>query len=191
MSLTRLRYLMNEGTDDEIEQYLMNLGLGYGAPMIGTLVYWPVATLPQDLIPELKGMVFLKCNGQVFDGATYPKLAKVIPSLRLPDVRGEFIRCWDDGRGVDSGRAVLSSQSDIIKKHIHPVVENDALDSINNWYLGTIFRTDYTQGRGIDAGTTLIPPPTMHSKGTIGYNRDGGTETRPRNIAFHTLVRAK
>ncbi|MQL36382.1 hypothetical protein EI006_26670, partial [Escherichia coli] len=40
----------------------------------------------------------------------YPVLAKVFPSLVLPEARGDFIRIWDDGRGADGGRELLSWQ---------------------------------------------------------------------------------
>lgn len=39
-----------------------------------------------------------------------------------------------------------------------------------------------------DAGGTLIPSPTLHTRGSIGNT--GGSETRPRNIAFNYIVRA-
>ncbi|WP_249531349.1 phage tail protein [Escherichia coli] len=42
---------------------------------------------------------WLKCNGAAFSSEKYPNLAKVYPTLKLPDLRGEFIRGWDDGRG--------------------------------------------------------------------------------------------
>ncbi|HDV2126854.1 TPA: phage tail protein, partial [Escherichia coli] len=53
------------------------------------------------------------------------------------------------------------------------------------------FKKTYTQGRGLDAtntGGSLIPSPTLHSRGSIGNT--GGSETRPRNIAFNFIVRA-
>ncbi len=46
---------------------------------------------------------WLKCNGAAFSSEKYPKLAKAYPTNKLPDLRGEFIRGWDDGRGVDAG----------------------------------------------------------------------------------------
>ncbi|MDA8500839.1 phage tail protein, partial [Citrobacter sp. Igbk 17] len=55
-------------------------------------------------------MVFLKFNNSTFSATTYPKLALIYPGLKLTEHRGEFIRIWDDGRGVDSGRALLSAQ---------------------------------------------------------------------------------
>ena len=52
----------------------------------------------------------LAMNGQRFDTRRYPKLAQIYPSGQLPDMRGEFIRGWDNGRGVDGNRALLSDQ---------------------------------------------------------------------------------
>lgn len=84
--------------------------LGAGAPAIGVPFFWPSAAMPNTVLPEWSGMVFLKFNGATFSAATYPKLALVFPALLLPEARGEFLRIWDDGRGVDSGRALLSAQ---------------------------------------------------------------------------------
>ncbi|WP_446494980.1 phage tail protein [Escherichia coli] len=53
---------------------------------------------------------WLKCNGAAFSSEMYPKLAKAYPTNKLPDLRGEFIRGWDDGRGIDAGRTLLSGQ---------------------------------------------------------------------------------
>lgn len=143
---------------------------------------WPSATPPTG---------WLKCNGAAFDKVKYPHLATAYPSGKLPDLRGEFIRGWDDGRGIDAGRALLSIQTGMLEKHRHIVVANDGYDSKEEWELATIFRRAYTQGRGLDAadaGGTLIPSPTLHTRGSIGNT--GGSETRPRNIAFNYIVRA-
>ncbi|EFB5137364.1 phage tail protein [Escherichia coli] len=159
------------------------LGLGDGSALpVGVPVPWPSATPPTG---------WLKCNGAAFSAEEYPKLAKVYPTNKLPDLRGEFIRGWDDGRGIDAGRALLSLQAGMLEKHRHMVVANDGYDSKEEWELATIFRKAYTQGRGLDAadaGGTLIPSPTLHTRGSIGNT--GGSETRPRNIAFNYIVRA-
>lgn len=160
-----------------------NLGLGEGSALpVGVPVPWPSATPPTG---------WLKCNGAAFSAEEYPELAKAYPTNKLPDLRGEFIRGWDDGRGIDAGRVLLSIQAGMLEKHRHPVVANDGYDSKEEWELATIFRRAYTQGRGLDAaaaGGSLIPSPTLHSRGSIGNT--GGSETRPRNIAFNYIVRA-
>ncbi|WP_394954552.1 tail fiber protein [Escherichia coli] len=166
-----------------IKDVLNYLGLGEGSALpVGVPVPWPTATPPAG---------WLQCNGATFTKEQYPVLARVYPTLRLPDLRGEFIRGWDDGRKVDTGRALLSSQSGMIEKHRHIVVANDGYDTKDEWELAAIFKKTYTQGRGLDAtntGGSLTPSPTLHSRGSIGNT--GGSETRPRNIAFNYIVRA-
>ncbi|WP_231923202.1 phage tail protein [Salmonella enterica] len=86
--------------------FVKNLGLGEGSALpVGVPVPWPSATLPEG---------WLKCNGAAFSSEMYPKLAKAYPTNKLPDLRGEFIRGWDDGRGIDAGREILSFQEGTI-----------------------------------------------------------------------------
>ncbi|HBC7091519.1 tail fiber protein [Escherichia coli] len=162
--------------------FVKNLGLGEGSALpVGVPIPWPSATPPTG---------WLKCNGAAFTASQYPKLALAYPALRLPDLRGEFIRGWDDGRGVDSGRSLLSSQTGMLEKHRHIIVANEGYDAAEEWDIGVIVKSSYAQGRGIDAAApgTLIASPTLHTKGRIGNT--GGAETRPRNIAFNYIVRA-
>ncbi len=166
-----------------IADILTYLGLGEGSALpVGVPVPWPLETPPTG---------WLKCNGAAFSSEMYPRLAKAYPTNKLPDLRGEFIRGWDDGRGIDAGRALLSIQTGMLEKHRHIVVANDGYDTKDEWELATIFKKTYTQGRGLDASNTggnLIPSPTLHPRGSIGNT--GGSETRPRNIAFNYIVRA-
>ncbi|HDV1379137.1 TPA: tail fiber protein [Escherichia coli] len=170
-------------SDGAVKTALENLGLGEGSALpVGVPVPWPSATPPTG---------WLKCNGAAFSAEEYPELAKAYPTNKLPDLRGEFIRGWDDGRGIDAGRVLLSIQTGMLEKHRHIVVANDGYDTKDEWELATIFKKTYTQGRGLDAtntGGSLIPSPTLHSRGSIGNT--GGSETRPRNIAFNFIVRA-
>ncbi|MFY1779741.1 phage tail protein, partial [Escherichia coli] len=76
------------------------MGEGSALP-VGVPVPWPSATPPAG---------WLKCNGAAFSSEMYPKLAKAYPANKLPDLRGEFIRGWDDGRGIDPGRQLLGWQ---------------------------------------------------------------------------------
>lgn len=167
----------------DISAFLNNLGLGAGSALpVGVPVPWPLAAAPAG---------WLKCNGAAFTAAQYPKLALAYPALKLPDLRGEFIRGWDDGRGVDSGRALLSAQAGMLEKHRHVIVANEGYDATEEWDIGVIVKSNYVQGRGIDlstSGGTLIPNPTLHTKGRVGNT--GGAETRPRSIAFNFIVRA-
>ncbi|ROW48499.1 phage tail protein, partial [Escherichia coli] len=82
----------------DVAGLLAYLGLGEGSALpVGVPVPWPSATPPTG---------WLKCNGAAFSAEEYPELAKVYPTNKLPDLRGEFIRGWDDGRGIDTGRSI-------------------------------------------------------------------------------------
>jgi len=85
---------------DPHSQYLKTADIDNYIP-VGFPLPWPQATPPGG---------WLKCNGAAFDKARYPKLGTVYPSGILPDLRGEFLRGWDDGRGIDAGRGLLSTQ---------------------------------------------------------------------------------
>ncbi|ENP6200874.1 phage tail protein [Escherichia coli] len=166
------------GTDiADVSEFLKNLGLGAGAPPIGIPFFWPSAAMPNTVMPEWANMVFLKWNGASFTAEAYPKLAKVIPSLTLVETRGEFIRVWDDGRGVDAGRALLNAQADMFKSHAHYFTElwgSTGFDGTAGPYIV-----------GADVGGSRV------NLNSLLTNAPGGEETRPRNIAFNFLVRAK
>ncbi|STL39921.1 tail fiber protein [Escherichia coli] len=90
---------------------MITFGLGEGSALpVGVPVPWPSATPPTG---------WLKCNGAAFSAEEYPELAKAYPTNKLPDLRGEFIRGWDDGRGIDTGRALLNWQPHTILDHAH------------------------------------------------------------------------
>ena len=167
-------------SDGTVKTALENLGLGEGAPAIGVPFFWPSAAMPDTVIESWSSMVFLKFNGAKFSATDYPVLAKVFPSLVLPEARGDFIRIWDDGRGVDSGRALLSAQSDDFKTHEHKILGLNGSGS--NVVFGTVSNASplYTSGVSQPGGSALP-----------AFQNPGGTETRPRNIAFNFLVRAK
>lgn len=160
---------------------LSNLGLGAGAPAIGIPFFWPSSAMPNTVMPEWSNMVFLKFNGATFSAATYPKLALVFPGLVLTESRGEFLRIWDDGRGVDAGRGLLSAQGHAYQSHSHRL-----LMSAGSAGSGNVI--------GIDSSLngTLTYSINQPDGGQIqAIENAGGTETRPRNIAFNFLVRAK
>lgn len=152
------------------------VGLGEGAPAIGVPFFWPSAAMPNTVIDSWSGMVFLKFNGAKFSATDYPVLAKVFPSLVLPEARGDFIRIWDDGRGADSGRALLSWQ---------------AATSLSQ------FGGNYPEGSGHAIadydGISAHQPGFSRFQYTSNSVGDGVNfvAVRPRNIAFNFLVRAK
>ncbi|EHV47282.1 phage Tail Collar domain protein [Escherichia coli DEC5E] len=188
-------------SDGTVETALENLGLGEGAPAIGVPFFWPSAAMPDTVIDSWSGMVFLKFNGAKFSATDYPVLAKVFPALALPDARGDFIRIWDDGRGIDVGRTLLSGQSHTIMDHAHNMelwtgdglAAGSAREGVNPGILATygdggIVKTD-EPGLKVPSSLRALSSRSVKRYGEISGNV--GTETRPRNIAFNFLVRAK
>ncbi|EOW18292.1 hypothetical protein A1WU_04284 [Escherichia coli KTE108] len=160
---------------------IANLRLGAGAPAIGIPFFWPSSAMPNTVMTEWADMAFLKFNGATFSATTYPKLALVFPGLVLTESRGEFIRIWDDGRGVDAGRGLLSAQGHTYQSHSHRL-----LMSAGSAGTGNVI--------GIDSSLngTLTYNINQPGGGQLqAIENAGGTETRPRNIAFNFLVRAK
>ncbi|CTT04149.1 tail fiber protein [Escherichia coli] len=167
-------------SDGTVKTALENLGLGEGSALpVGVPVPWPSATPPTG---------WLKCNGAVFSSEKYPNLAKAYPTLKLPDLRGEFIRGWDDGRGIDSGRNLLSAQ-------------NDAIQNIVGSFGRTqLFRDVLSSGpfsqHGQVLSTGLKEAEIIEGYGAYNWTFDASrsvrtaSETRSRNIAFNYIVRA-
>ncbi|EIY9663030.1 tail fiber protein [Escherichia coli] len=157
---------------------LTYLGLGEGSALpVGVPVPWPSATPPTG---------WIKCNGAPFSAEEYPELAKVYPALKLPDLRGEFIRGWDDGRGVDSGRVVLTGQSQSVQQHTHDLAMAYSSETADRDRLGTSPDSDMIPIKD------MINVTTFNGSGRVYLKANGstGAETRPRNLAFNYIVRA-
>ncbi|MEW4516603.1 phage tail protein [Proteus vulgaris] len=129
---------------------------------VGSPIPWSLPTAPSG---------YLICQGQTFNKTTYPKLAIAYPSGRLPELRSEFIRGADAGRGIDTGREVLSSQS------------GNSLLSARGMGGNSEFSLKMSAG---SVGTDNQGQREIYQQ-IEGQN---GNETRPRNIAFLYIVRA-
>lgn len=165
-----------------------NLGLGEGSALpVGVPVPWPSATPPTG---------WLKCNGAAFSAEEYPELAKAYPTNKLPDLRGEFIRGWDDERGVDSGRTLLSAQGDAIRNitggfgqlrvnsEINAIVDVQSVSGA--FYGGTSVRNNINVSMTY-ANDRKIRQDVHFSAANVVPTAN---ENRPRNIAFNYIVRA-
>jgi len=155
--------------DDELNNAVMNSGMP-----VGSVAYF-AKQVPYG---------WLECNGTLVSTALYPLLFNMIgytyggsgTTFRLPDLRGEFIRGWDNGRGVDPGRALGSGQSDLFKSHAHKQVAGPHQQWLPN---SNVERFGYFGG-----GTPDDPGFTANTEST------GGTETRPRNVAMIACIKA-
>ena len=165
-----------------------DVGMGSGAPAIGVPFFWPSAAMPNTVISEWSDMVFLKFNGASFSAAAYPKLAQVLPGLTLPEARGEFPRIWDDGRGVDSGRALLSTQVDAIRNITGEVGFVQYVGNTTN--SGALYSGGAQNLTNLQPGGNTVAQSILFSAGK-DPSVSIANENRPRNIAFNFLVRAK
>jgi microcystin-dependent protein len=145
---------------------------------------------------------WLECDGATVSRTTYATLFAAISTtfgvgdgsttFKLPDLRGEFIRGWDDGRGVDTSRAFGSSQTEMIGPHNHTATSTGTTSSDGahthnvNGDSGAGSNGALTTGN--PAGTVLDTDSAgTHSHTltiTTTVNNNSGTENRPRNIAL-------
>lgn len=158
----------NAVADDEAvaKKQLEDILASFDTMPTGSVITYPVNNIPDG---------FLECNGAELSRTTYAGLFSSIgvaygvgdgtTTFKIPDLRGEFIRGFDNGRGVDSGRTVGSWQEDIFKSHNH---------TFDGYFL-----TGSSGGYGWHPGAS--------NNSAIGYT--GGTETRPRNIAMMYCIK--
>ena len=121
---------------------------------------------------------YLEANGAAISRTTYAALFAVVgttigagdgsTTFNLPDLRGEFLRGWDNGKGTDSGRTFGSFQADEFKSHTHTELYN-------------------TQSTGQDQAGSGSGDNDFTSSRQTGAT--GGSETRPRNIALLPCIK--
>jgi microcystin-dependent protein len=143
-----------------------------GAVQPGMVAFF--ASRPEQAPP----VGWLKANGAAVSRTTYSALFAAISTtfgagdgsttFNLPDLRGEFIRGFDDGRSVDPGRGFGSWQADAFRSHRHDL---------------NIFRGNTEGGSYAEDASNTNPQAQNYT----GY--EGGTETRPRNVALLACIK--
>jgi phage-related tail fiber protein len=93
----------------------------------------------------------------------------------VPDLRGEFVRGWDNNKGTDPGRALGTSQLDEIKSHTHPLVQ--------------VLTYPSRPGFAPVAEQAQSGSPDDYSAYSPTTSATGGAETRPRNIALMYIIK--
>lgn len=143
-----------------------DLSGGYLSTPPGTIITIAASTAPAG---------YLKANGASLSTTTYATLFAAIGytfggsggSFSVPDLRGEFIRGWADNRAVDTGRTFGSSQADDFKSHNHSYTTNGS-----------------SLGGRINPGISNAFAGNGIGDVSFSISNNGGTETRPRNIAL-------
>jgi len=121
---------------------------------------------------------WLKANGAAVSRTGYAALFAAIgttfgigdgsTTFNVPDLRGQFLRAFDDGRGVDPGRGFGSTQGDAFRSHTH------------------------TTGSAIVNGADFYPmldTSTNARTYTTVTGAAGGSETRPTNVALLACIK--
>jgi len=152
-----------------------------GAP-VSTVLPFATSTVPTG---------FLECNGSVISRTTYSALFAVIgttygvgngsTTFNIPDLRGEFIRGFDNGRGADIGRSIGTSQGDAIRNIVGVV----KLSNPNQSGTG-VFSSALTSGADANSwGASLSPSVTFDASTVVPTAADN----RPRNIAMMYCIK--
>ncbi|AMB85798.1 hypothetical protein AWM79_10990 [Pseudomonas agarici] len=145
---------------------------------------------------------WLKCNGDAVSRAQYPALFSAIDirfgegdgvsTFNLPDFRGEFIRGWDDGRGVDSGRTLGSFQDSQNASHNHGASSGAAGSHNHTASSGAAGEHTHTGSTSTDGNHQhgLTMGYTDLDNGSVGGGRQAyGTQyTNAAGAHSHTLT---
>lgn len=159
----------------------------------GLMVYDASNTVPSG---------WLRCDGAAVSRTTYAALFDRIgttfgagdgaTTFNLPELRGEFVRGLDNGRGVDTGRTLGSTQAQAIQSHNHSGTTGSGgshnHDTLNNFSTGSA-----SGGTGASVWRPTGDPVSVGTTGAHTHsfttNSTGGTETRPRNVAFPVIIK--
>ena len=157
--------------DTAAARFLSAAGTFAAAVPVGSITMYAANTAPTG---------WLECSGAAVSRTTYAGLFAAIGTVfgagdgsttfNLPDMRGEFARGWDNGRGVDPARAFGSAQADELEAHVHSVTPPASNDTAGSGLTAT----------GTGGAETITPYNTAST---------GGTETRPRNIALMFIIK--
>ena len=158
----------------------------------GTVLYFAGRTAPAG---------WLKANGAAISRTAYAALFAAIgttygagdgrSTFNLPDLRGEFIRGWDDGRGVDTGHLFGSAQADAMRQHYHGIGyispnNDDGAFVVRNWTTAEQQNLQFINGNGNSAIRTLSASSNLSTTNAID---EAAGETRPRNVALLAIIK--
>jgi microcystin-dependent protein len=155
---------------------------GNGALPAGAVSAFAMTTAPTG---------WLECDGSAVSRSTYSDLyaaigiqfgpGDTVTTFNLPDLRGQFIRGWDNGRGLDPGRSFSGDQSDAQESKINSFTTTEAVGGANPPGTSNIVNgnSSYRETGANDAGNGTA----------IRFNATVGTETRPTNVALMYCIK--
>jgi microcystin-dependent protein len=158
--------------------------------IVGEVAFFGMTTPPAG---------WLKANGAAVSRTTYAALFAAIgttygagdgsTTFALPDLRGEFPRGWDDGRGVDSGRGFGSAQLDQMQR-----ITGSLGGTPNQGSFSTssgAFNLSGSTPRSTGAGTNTFQNVGFDSADSPDARVSSTTsgETRSRNVALLACIK--
>ena len=149
-----------------------------GIPIGASILWNTSATVPDNFWPN---------EGRSFSASEYPDLAKIYPSLKLPDDRGYGIRIADNGRGIDIGRSVGTYQEDAIQNisgSINNLASTSGVLGLSGVFSGTNTKLiERAIGNETSQYTTI-----EFKASTVARTAN---ETRMKNVAKILITRVK
>ncbi|MFW2163151.1 phage tail protein [Acinetobacter beijerinckii] len=158
----------------------------------GTIETWATNVCPTG---------YLECSGQAISRTTYADLFNVLgtsfgvgdgsTTFNLPDLRGEFIRGWDHGRGIDAGRALGSYQKATSVFMGDPSLSYGAIANLYN----TLDDNPQTFRTALNGEATTLDDTNMTVLSSPAAAQDpisavdGSMSVRPRNIALMFIIK--
>ncbi len=145
-------------------------------PIGGSVIWNSTAPIPDNFWPN---------EGRSFSASDYPELAKVFPSMKLPDDRGYAIRIADNGKGIDSGRAVGTYQDDAMQPMSGWI---GGIQTRGNSYGTGVFSNEPTSTKSaFSEGASAVQDFTFNSSNQVRT----ANETRMKNVSKILITRIK
>lgn len=183
---------------------------GFG--FVGQIAFFPTNAAPNSWLKANGALLsrsaypalwtFANASGNIVSDATWTATNGPIGSFstgdgsttfRIPDLRGEFLRGWDDARGVDSGRAIGTFQDGQLLSHGHTLTDPGHFHGIagnNGGTAGMMASRDVANDLSYQLGgfgTNQFN--TAASSTGITIANTGGAENRPRNVALLACIK--
>lgn len=160
----------------------------------GAIMHFAGQNAPNGWLKANDAAVSRTVYKDLFDaiGTTYG-LGDKVKTFNLPDLRGEFLRGVDDGRNVDTGRVLGSSQGHAIEKHNHYMPTGSGIGnaSFKPYAIpDTIFeKTQVNIAATTGTENTTYPNKDYGNPDYVGNVGKFASETRPRNVALLACIK--
>jgi microcystin-dependent protein len=168
------------------------IGTQLGSGITGQVSFFAFSSVPTG---------WIKANGAAISRTTYASLFAVISTtygvgdgtttFNVPDLRGEFLRCLDDGRSIDSARSIGTAQGQQNETHNHTITSAPHTGGFQYGAAPIAISRGYPSGIGSGPYSHIVSSSgdAVFSTGNLSVGGSGGTESRPRNVALLACIK--